>query len=159
MASLWAEIASGDFNIYGQWYVLTNSIIDMCRLALLAIILLVVAGFANIFSLSNASLILWAIISFVFAFMIILLEFPLCRRCCTLSEGFSAFIKKLENHIFRTVFYAVMATVMWLSVIPGSSATLIIVALNLTVVGACYLIAALKKEKHTETMLSGGNSV
>ncbi|KAI3630322.1 hypothetical protein MIR68_011757 [Amoeboaphelidium protococcarum] len=143
MGSLWAEISSGSFNIYAQW------------LALLGIIFLIIAGILNVIGI----FIVFAILCFVFAFIVLLLEFPLFRRCCPTNGFIDQILTKGENHWFRFGLYLVLATVLWLHTLIGSSALIIVSALDLTLVTACYLVAALRKEPHKETLLAGGQSV
>ena len=62
----------------------------------------------------------------------------------------------LRPHWVRAIVYAVLAAVMWISLVYG--ATLVIVAILLTICAILYALAALKKEPHPENMLGGAGS-
>ncbi|KAI9315939.1 hypothetical protein BX666DRAFT_272419 [Dichotomocladium elegans] len=82
------EFASRNFSLYAQW----------C--GVISIILLVVLGVFCV-----ASNIPFAIIGWVFAFVLVFVEVPLCTKFCPTSPKFDNFVAKFENAYLRAVLY------------------------------------------------------
>jgi hypothetical protein len=82
------ELKSGKAGLYAQW----GGIISAVLLIL----------FGAIFFLGN---IIFAIIGFIFAAFILLIEIPLCLKCCPFSEGFDNAMKTFEKPQWRFLAY------------------------------------------------------
>lgn len=139
--SVSSELSSGKFTIYAQW----------C--AILSIIFLVVFGILNFLSV-----IPFAILGFVEAFLMVFLELPLVAFCCPSFEIVNKFKQFFENIILRTVLYLGFAFLIWLSLIMSVS-TLIIPAVFLTLTSAFYGIAQLKHEGLERSQFTGGSGI
>ncbi|ORY98079.1 hypothetical protein BCR43DRAFT_524144 [Syncephalastrum racemosum] len=135
------EFASRNFSLYAQWF------------GLASIILLVVLG---VFSLTSN--IVFAIIGWIFAFILVFVEVPLCTKFCPTSPRFDSFVATFENSFLRAGLYLVLAIVMFLSNLISTTA-LIAPAVTLLLTFICYSIAALKRQPHASTKVLGGTGV
>ncbi|KAI8138790.1 hypothetical protein BJV82DRAFT_629807 [Fennellomyces sp. T-0311] len=135
------EFASRNFSLYAQW------------LGIISIILLVVLG---VFSLSSN--VIFAIIGWVFAFILVFVEVPLCTKFCPTSPKFDNFVAKFENSYLRGAMYLIMAIVMFLSTIINNTA-LIAPAVTLLFTFICYCIAGIKQQPHASSKVLGGTGV
>ncbi|KAI9218954.1 hypothetical protein BC828DRAFT_387292 [Blastocladiella britannica] len=134
------ELKSGNGTVYAQWG------------ALLSIVLLVIGGLTNLFS----SAILFALIAWVEAFFMILLEIPLFQKCCPTGPKVQSVVKFFEGNGLRAVLYLVFSVLMWLSLSVGFG-LLIIAALTELFASLCYAVAAFKKQERQPSTLTGAN--
>ncbi|KAH8552654.1 hypothetical protein BGW37DRAFT_489763 [Umbelopsis sp. PMI_123] len=135
------EFASRNFSLYGQW------------LGLASLITLIVIGVFTV--VGNP---IFAIIGWVFAFILFFVEVPLCMKFCPTSPRFDAFAARFENSYLRALLYLVMAVVMFLS--ATISATLLLLsACFLLFAGLSYGFAALKGQPHASSTMLGGTGV
>ncbi|CDS12609.1 hypothetical protein LRAMOSA04795 [Lichtheimia ramosa] len=135
------EFASRNFSLYAQW----------C--GIISIILLIALGVVSL--LSNIP---FAIIGWVFAFILVFVEVPLCTKFCPTSPKFDNFVARFENSYLRAALYLVMAIVMFLSTIVNTT-SLVAPAVTLLFAFICYAIAAVKQQPHASTKILGGTGV
>ncbi|KAI9193067.1 uncharacterized protein BJ171DRAFT_533890 [Polychytrium aggregatum] len=141
------ELKSGKFTIYAQWA------------SLLSIFFLVILGLSNFFSFGAlSSLLIFIIIAWVEAAVMIFLEVPILTKCCPAGPRFSAFLGFFESTVFRTGLYAAFAVLMWLSLLSGAS-SLLVCAITLTATAGCYTIAMIKREGMERSSMLGGQGV
>ncbi|KAG0020129.1 Golgi apparatus membrane protein tvp18 [Podila clonocystis] len=127
------EFRSGNFSLYGQWQVS-----------------LILFAFIPIH-------IVWSIIAWIIAFLLVFIEVPLCLKCCPTSAKFDTFLHNFQNSYFRAAAYLVFAILMW---IAFKSVTLqIISALLLTGAAVSYTIAAIRKQTPASSSITGGTGV
>ncbi|KAI9279575.1 hypothetical protein BY458DRAFT_563028 [Sporodiniella umbellata] len=88
--SILDEVRSRNFSLYAQW------------LGVASIILLIALGAVCL--LDNIP---FAIIGWIFAFILFFAEVPLCTRFCPTSPRFDAFIANFENSYYRGALYIV----------------------------------------------------
>lgn len=138
------EFRSRNFSIYGQWT------------GVLAIVLCVALGIANIFSASL--IILFSIICLVSGLILIFVEIPLLLRICPTSPKFDEFIRRFTTNYMRAGIYGVMSLVQWLSLIAGRS-SLIAAAVILMFAGIFYLVAGIKGQDFAGSKTLGGHGV
>ncbi|KAB5542916.1 Golgi apparatus membrane protein TVP18 [Coniochaeta sp. 2T2.1] len=127
------------------------------RLGILCMILCFALGIANIFTIYVLVLIL-SIVTLVFSFIILFIEVPLLLRICPTSSTFDAAIRRVSTNYMRAAAYAVMAVVVWLSLISHAS-SLIAAAVFLSLTALCYLLAAVKKQAFVGSKTLGGAGV
>ncbi|ORX50947.1 hypothetical protein DM01DRAFT_251732 [Hesseltinella vesiculosa] len=84
------EAKSMNFSLYGQW------------LGIISICLLIALGVVGI-----ASHVVFSIVGWVIAFLLVLVEIPLCIKLCPTSPKLDVFISYFENCYFRAVMYLV----------------------------------------------------
>ncbi|KAI7858877.1 hypothetical protein BDC45DRAFT_285475 [Circinella umbellata] len=135
------EFASRNFSLYAQW------------LGLISLILLVVLG---VFTLVGNPI--FSIIGWVFAFILVFVEVPLCTKFCPTSPKFDNFVAKFENSYLRGVMYLTMAVVMFLSTVINTTA-LVAPAVTLLLTFISYAIAGLKQQPHASSKILGGTGV
>ncbi|KAJ3360579.1 hypothetical protein AMAG_16063 [Allomyces macrogynus ATCC 38327] len=136
------ELKSGNGTIYAQWG------------GMLSIIFLVVGGLLNIIS----SLILFALLAWIEAFIMILLEIPIFQRCCPTGPRVQAFVKYFEGNYLRAALYLGFSIVMWLSLRESSTSVLLILAAVSTLFSSfCYAVAGLKHQERQNSSLTGAN--
>ncbi|KAG1470684.1 hypothetical protein G6F56_002537 [Rhizopus delemar] len=135
------EIKSRNFSLYAQW------------LGVLSIALLIALGVVCLFS--NIP---FAIIGWIFAFILFFVEVPLCTRFCPTSPRFDSFIARFENSYYRGALYIIFAVVMFLSNIVQTT-LLNIPAVTLLLTFISYVIAAMKHQPHASTKILGGTGV
>ncbi|KAL1930379.1 hypothetical protein VTP01DRAFT_10541 [Rhizomucor pusillus] len=135
------EFASRNFSLYAQWF------------GIISIILLVVLGVVSL--VSN---IIFSIIGWVFAFILVFVEVPLCTKFCPTSPKFDNFVATFENSYLRAALYLVFAVVMFLSNLINTT-SLIAAAVTLLLAAICYGIAAVKQQPHASTKILGGTGV
>ncbi|KAF9331055.1 Golgi apparatus membrane protein tvp18 [Podila minutissima] len=131
--SLIDEFRSGNFSLYGQWQV---SLI--------------------IFAFIPLNL-LWSIIAWVIAFLLVFIEVPMCLKCCPTSPKFDNFLHNFQNSYFRAGAYLVFAILMWI----GFKYTVlqIVSALLLTGAAVSYTIAAVRHQTPASSSITGGTGV
>ncbi|KAM3580491.1 Golgi apparatus membrane protein tvp18 [Umbelopsis sp. WA50703] len=139
--SILNEFASRNFSLYGQW------------LGLASLVCLVVLG---VFSLGSNPV--FAILGWVFAFILVFVEVPLCMKFCPTSPRFDSFATRFENSYLRTLLYLVMAIVMFLSA-TISKTLLLLPACLLLFAAISYGIAAIKGQPHASSTALGGTGV
>jgi len=138
------EFRSRNFSIYGQWT------------GVLCIILCFALGIANIFHFDI--IIVWSVLCFISAFILIFIEIPLLLRVCPTSQHFDAFIRRFETNYMRAGIYATMSLVQWLSLIRYPT-SLIAAALVLLFAAAFYALAGFKKQEFAASKTLGGQGV
>ncbi|KAG0354584.1 hypothetical protein BC939DRAFT_460655 [Gamsiella multidivaricata] len=134
------EFRSGNFSLYGQW----------C--GLLSIVCLILFG---ILSLN----VLWSILAWIIAFLLIFIEIPLCLKCCPTSAKFDNFLGQFQNSYFRAAAYIVFAVIMWLAVGVGGRTLQVVSALLLTAGAVSYVIAAARHQTPASSTITGGTGV
>jgi len=139
------EFATRNFSIYGQWT------------GVLCIVLCFALGLANLIDIFRLTFIFGAI-CLVFSFIILFVEVPLLLRICPTSTKFDELIRKVSTNYIRAGVYAVMSTVMWLSLITGAS-SLIAAAIVLLAAGSFYALAGLKGQDFVGSKTLGGAGV
>ncbi|KAI9489163.1 hypothetical protein BDB00DRAFT_635986 [Zychaea mexicana] len=125
------EFASRNFSLYAQWLGLISLICN------------------------NP---IFAIIGWVFAFVLVFVEIPLCTKFCPTSPKFDNFVAKFENSYLRGAMYLIMAIVMFLSTLINETA-LIAPAVTLLLTFISYAIAGLKQQPHASSKMLGGTGV
>ncbi|KAI8877798.1 Golgi apparatus membrane protein tvp18 [Backusella circina FSU 941] len=135
------EIKSKNFSLYGQWF------------GIASIILLIVLGIVNFLSH-----VVFAIVGWVIALILVFVEVPLCMKFCPTSPKFDGFIAYFENCYFRAILYLVFAVVMFLSNLLGAG-PLIAAAVCLLLGAICYGVAAFKGQSFASSKLLGGTGV
>ncbi|KAH0604252.1 uncharacterized protein H6S33_006629 [Morchella sextelata] len=144
MESIGSEFKTRNFSIYGQWT------------GILAIILCVALGIANIFSFSL--LIIFSIICLVCGLLLVFIEIPLLLRICPTSKVFDDFVRKFHSNYGRAGIYLAMAAVQWVSIAVKAS-SLIAAAFILTLAGSFYGLAGLKGQEFMGSKTLGGAGV
>lgn len=86
------------------------------------------------------------------------MEVPLLLRICPTSTKFDELIRKVSTNYIRAGVYAVMSTIMWLSLITGAS-SLIAAAIVLLAAGSFYALAGLKGQDFVGSKTLGGAGV
>lgn len=143
--SLKEEFATRNFSIYGQW------------LGILSMILCLATGISSIFSFRIFVIIICAF-AIAFAFIILFIEVPLLLRICPTSSKFDAMIRQISTNYTRAGAYAVMAVVLFLSIIDANTA-LIAAAVFLSLTAICYLLAAVRGQAFVGSKTLGGHGV
>ncbi|KAI8342406.1 hypothetical protein BC941DRAFT_368091 [Chlamydoabsidia padenii] len=136
------ELKSRNFSLYAQWG------------GVVSIILLIILG-----AISFLGNIPFAIIGWIFAFVLVFVEVPLCIKFCPTSPRFDTFVSNFESSYLRGALYMVMAVVMFLSNTIGSATLLNLPAVILLLTSLCYLIAGFKQQPHASSKMLGGTGV
>ncbi|KAI8333651.1 Golgi apparatus membrane protein TVP18 [Chlamydoabsidia padenii] len=136
---LFSEAKSMNFSLYGQW------------LGIISIILLIALGIVNFLSH-----VVFSIVGWVIAFLLVLVEIPLCLKLCPTSPKLDSFISYFENSYFRAVMYLIFAVVMFLSNLLSGATPLIAPAVSLLLGAISYLVAALKGQSFASSKILGG---
>ncbi|KAF9159650.1 Golgi apparatus membrane protein tvp18, partial [Actinomortierella ambigua] len=118
---------------------------------LAAFISLIIAGILNFH-------LLWSLLGWIIAFLIIFIEVPLCLKCCPTSPKFDAFMTKFQNSYFRATGYTVFAIIMWLAVGFGPSWQAFS-AIFLTIAAVSYAVSAARHQTPAQSTLTGGSGV
>ncbi|KAI8092638.1 uncharacterized protein BX664DRAFT_312762 [Halteromyces radiatus] len=139
--SVLEEFKSRNFTLYAQWG------------GVVSIILLVILG--AITFLGNIP---FSILGWIFAFVLVFVEIPLCIKFCPTSPRFDSFVSSFENSYLRAGLYLVMAIVMFLANTINTG-LLNLPAVILLLTSFCYLIAAVKQQSHASSKLLGGGGV
>ncbi|CRK14868.1 Golgi apparatus membrane protein TVP18 like [Verticillium longisporum] len=139
------EFQTRNFSIYGQWA------------GILAMILCLALGIANIFTF-NVVIIIFCALALVSAFVILFIEVPLLLRICPTSSKFDEAIRKVSTNYMRAAAYAVMAVIQFLSTI-ASRTSLIAAGVFLLIAGIFYLLAAIKGQDFVGSKTLGGHGV
>ncbi|KAH8554805.1 hypothetical protein BGW37DRAFT_211371 [Umbelopsis sp. PMI_123] len=138
---LFDEFRSKNFSLYGQVF------------GIISIILLIALGIVTFLSH-----VVFSIVGWVIAFILILVEVPLCMRMCPTSEKFDTFVRYFENTLFRAVMYLVFAVVMFLSSLLNTG-PLIAAGVSLLLGALCYGFATVKGQGFASSSLLGGTGV
>ncbi|KAG2235594.1 hypothetical protein INT48_002368 [Thamnidium elegans] len=135
------EIKSKNCSLYGQW------------LGIISIILLIALGIVGF-----TGHIIFSIVGWVIAFLLVLVEIPLCLKVCPTSPKLDSFIAYFENCYFRAILYLVFAVVMFLSNLV-SVGPLIACGVSLLLASICYGIAAFTGQAYASSKILGGTGV
>ncbi|KAJ8661787.1 hypothetical protein O0I10_002595 [Lichtheimia ornata] len=135
------EVTSKNFSLYGQWL----GIASICLLIALGVV-----GFP--------SHIVFSIVGWVIALILIFVEVPLCIKCCPTSPKFDTFITYFENSWFRAVMYLIFAVVMFLSNLINTG-PLIAAAVCLLLAAICYGAGAATGQAFASSKYLGGTGV
>ncbi|CAO3587438.1 unnamed protein product [Absidia cylindrospora] len=133
------EAKSMNFSLYGQW------------LGIISIILLIALGVVDFVSHWAFSIVGWVI-----AFLLVLVEIPLCFKLCPTSPKLDGFISYFENCYFRAVMYLVFAVVMFLSNLLSGATPLIAAAVTLLLGAISYGAAAVMGQAFASSRILGG---
>ncbi|KAF9115838.1 Golgi apparatus membrane protein tvp18 [Mortierella sp. GBA39] len=145
------EFRSGNFSLYGQWqYLFPVETLAQC--GLISIICLIVFGVVSFH-------LLWSIIAWIMAFLLVFIEIPLCLKCCPTSAKFDNALQQFQNSYFRAVAYVVFAVVMWLAVGLGGRTLQVVSALALSFGAVSYVIAAARHQTPASSTITGGTGV
>ncbi|CAO3698438.1 unnamed protein product [Rhizopus stolonifer] len=112
------EIKSRNCALYGQW------------LGIISIVLLIALGIVGF-----THHVVFSIVGWIIAFILAVVEIPLCLKFCPTSPKFDAFIAFFENCYFRALMYLAFAVVMLLSNLLNVG--------PLIAAGVCLLLAAI----------------
>ncbi|RHZ67485.1 Tvp18 family protein [Aspergillus thermomutatus] len=141
------EFRSRNFSIYGQWT------------GVLCIILCIALGIANIFSLAVLRIV-FSVLCLVSGLILIFIEVPFLLRICPTSSKFDAFIRRFTTNWMRAAMYAIMSVIQWLSLLPGSGASsLIVAAVFLLIAAVFYALAGLKSQEFVGSKTLGGQGL
>ncbi|KAG1181968.1 hypothetical protein G6F36_009521 [Rhizopus arrhizus] len=135
------EIKSKNFSLYGQW------------LGIISIILLIALGIVGFMQH-----VVFSIVGWVIAFILIGIEVPLCLKLCPTSPKFDSFIAYFENCYFRALIYLAFAVVMFLSNLLNVG-PLIATGVSLLLAAICYGIAAFSGQAFASSRIFGGTGV
>ncbi|KAI7866894.1 clathrin-coated vesicle protein [Spinellus fusiger] len=136
------EVKSMNYSIYGQW------------LGLASIILLIALGIVGL-----ASHVVFSIVGWVIAFVLVLVEIPLCLKFCPTSPRFDGFIAFFENHYFRASMYLAFAVVMFLSNLLSGATPLIAAGVCLLLAAISYAAGAVTGQAFASSSVLGGTGV
>ncbi|CAO3580747.1 unnamed protein product [Absidia cylindrospora] len=133
------EAKSMNFSLYGQW------------LGIISIILLIALGIVGFMSH-----IVFSIVGWVIAFLLVLIEIPLCFKICPTSPKLDRFIAYFENSYLRAAIYLVFAVVMFLSNLLSGATPLIAAAVTLLFGAISYLAAGVMGQSFASSKILGG---
>ncbi|KAI9018588.1 Golgi apparatus membrane protein TVP18 [Phycomyces nitens] len=136
------EIRSMNFSLYGQW------------LGLASIALLIALGIVGL-----SGHVVFSIVGWVIAFIVMMVEVPLCLKFCPTGHRFDGIAPYFENSYFRTAMYLVFAIVMFLSNILHGATPLIACAVCLLLAAISYGAAAVMGQAFASTSMLGGTGV
>lgn len=139
------EFATRNFSIYGQW------------IGILAMILLLALGIANIFTF-DVVIIIFCAFALASAFIILFIEVPLLLRICPTSATFDAAIRKVSTNYTRAIAYLIMSAIQFIS-ISKKATSLIAGAVVLIIASICYALAGLKGQAFVGSKTLGGQGV
>lgn len=92
--------------------------------------------------------------------ILIFIEVPFLLRICPTSSKFDAFIRRFTTNWMRAAMYGVMSVVQWLSLLPGSGASsLIVAAVFLLIASIFYALAGLKSQEFVGSKTLGGQGL
>jgi hypothetical protein len=143
--SLKEEFATRNFSIYGQWF------------GILSMILCLATGISSLIT-TWVFVIIISAFSIAFSLVILFIEVPLLLRICPTSSKFDNAIRMVSTNWIRAGVYAVMAVVLYLSIISYPSA-LVAAAVFLSITAICYLLAAIKGQAFVGSKTLGGQGV
>ncbi|KAI7902676.1 uncharacterized protein BX663DRAFT_66098 [Cokeromyces recurvatus] len=135
------EVKSMNFSLYGQW------------LGVVSIILLIILGIVGFLGH-----VVFSIIGWIIAVILIFIEIPLLTRCCPTGPKFDSFIAYFENAWFRAILYLIFAIVMFLSRLIHTS-SLIACGVLLLLAALSYAGAAIKGQPFASSSVFGGTGV
>ncbi|KAK9600815.1 Golgi apparatus membrane protein tvp18 [Aspergillus fumigatus] len=125
----------------------------------LCIILCIALGIANIFSFAVLRII-FSVLCLISGLILIFIEVPFLLRICPTSSKFDAFIRRFTTNWMRAAMYGVMSVVQWLSLLPGSGASsLIVAAVFLLIASIFYALAGLKSQEFVGSKTLGGQGL
>ncbi|KAF9326839.1 Golgi apparatus membrane protein tvp18 [Linnemannia elongata] len=128
------EFRSGNFSLYGQWQVSNqHHRLTPSSCGLISIVCLIVFGVLGFH-------VVWSIIGWIMAFLLVFIEIPLCLKCCPTSAK-------------------LFAVVMWLAVGLSSLKLQIVSALTLSFGAVSYVIAAARHQTPASSTITGGTGV
>ncbi|KAI8342315.1 hypothetical protein BC941DRAFT_498782 [Chlamydoabsidia padenii] len=133
------EAKSMNLALYGQW------------LGIVSIILLIALGIVGFMSHVAFSIVGWVI-----AFLLVLVEIPLCLKLCPTSPKLDGFISYFENCYFRGAMYLIFAVIMFLSNLVSGATPLIAAAVALLLAAISYLGAAVMGQAFASSRILGG---
>ncbi|ORX63197.1 Golgi apparatus membrane protein tvp18 [Hesseltinella vesiculosa] len=139
--SIASEFTSMNFSLYGQWT------------GLIAVIMLIIFGI-----LGFMSHVVFSIVGWVIAIILIFVEIPLCLKICPTSPKFDQFLSYFENCYFRAALYLGFAIIMFLSNLLNVG-PLIAAAVFLLLASIFYGLAAFKGQPFASTKVLGGTGV
>ncbi|KAI7858601.1 hypothetical protein BDC45DRAFT_498709 [Circinella umbellata] len=135
------EVTSRNFSLYGQW------------LGIISIILLIALGIVGFLEH-----VVFSIVGWVIALILLFVEIPLCLKCCPTSPKFDGFITYFENCWFRATMYLVFSVVMFLSNLMHTG-PLIAAAVCLLLAAICYGAGAATGQSFASSKYLGGTGV
>lgn len=92
--------------------------------------------------------------------ILIFIEVPFLLRICPTSSKFDAFIRRFTTNWMRAAMYAIMSVIQWLSLLPGSGASsLIVAAVFLLIASIFYALAGLKSQEFVGSKTLGGQGL
>jgi uncharacterized protein involved in cysteine biosynthesis len=92
--------------------------------------------------------------------ILIFIEVPFLLRICPTSSTFDAFIRRFTTNWMRAAMYAIMSVIQWLSLLPGSGASsLIVAAVFLLIAAIFYALAGLKSQDFVGSKTLGGQGL
>ncbi|SAM02695.1 hypothetical protein [Absidia glauca] len=144
------EVKSMNLSLYGQW------------LGIVSIILLIALGIVGF-----TSHIVFSIVGWVIAFLLVLVEIPLCLKVSRLAEnchwGTDTNESCLGAHLFssapqapNSTMYLIFAVIMFLSNLLHGATPLIAAAVALLLAALCYLGAAVMGQAFASSRILGG---
>ncbi|KAJ3081814.1 hypothetical protein HDU99_004591 [Rhizoclosmatium hyalinum] len=104
----------------------------------------VLAGNFNVIQ-SFISVFPFALAGFAITFFIVILEVPFATKWCPTGPRMQKMAQFFTNPIFRTLLYAGMSAVMWLSILMAST-LILIPAISLSVTTLAYAVAMFKMD-------------
>ncbi|KAF9277198.1 Golgi apparatus membrane protein tvp18 [Linnemannia elongata] len=150
------EFRSGNFSLYGQWQVSNqHHRLTPSSCGLISIVCLIVFGVLGFH-------VVWSIIGWIMAFLLVFIEIPLCLKVTThrpVSSPDDNILQQFQNSYFRAVAYVVFAVVMWLAVGLSSLKLQIVSALTLSFGAVSYVIAAARHQTPASSTITGGTGV
>ncbi|KAF9926640.1 Golgi apparatus membrane protein tvp18 [Mortierella alpina] len=155
------ELKSGNFSLYGQWYVsygITLSIPTVSPTCAKTLSSLLSCSALILFGILSFS-IGWSLIGWIIAFLLVFIEIPLCLKCCPTSQKFDDFLTKFHNSYFRAGAYLVFCILMWIAVGVGHRNLQAISAILLTLATLAYGLAAVKGQAPASSTITGGTGV
>ncbi|KAI5811570.1 hypothetical protein DFH27DRAFT_34865 [Peziza echinospora] len=142
MDNIKGEFKTKNFSIYGQWT------------GILAIILCIALGIANIFG----KMIIFSIICLVCGVLLIFVEIPILLRICPTSKAFDDFIKKFHTNWGRALAYLGMSAIQ-LGGCAIDVTSLLAAGIILFFAGSFYLVSALMGQEFKGSATLGGRGV
>ncbi|GMF71202.1 hypothetical protein B5S28_g2919 [[Candida] boidinii] len=140
IAGFIADMKSRNFSTYGQWIGIT--LVFLC----------IALGISNLFHVN--AVIAFGIIAIVQGVILAFVEIPVLLKIFRVPDWFVNIIQKLDNNWMRVAFYALMAVIQWLSIIPMVT-SLICLAILFTINALFYGIAGLThQEFHDSKVVS-----
>ncbi|GAB5586293.1 Golgi apparatus membrane protein tvp18 [Umbelopsis nana] len=102
--------------------------------------------------------VVFSIVGWVIALILVFVEVPLCMKFCPTSPKFDSFVAFFENSWFRALMYLIFAVIMFLSSLL-STGPLIAAGVALLLAALCYGFAAFRGQAFASTSMLGGTGV